>query len=170
MQSEGLERNINEYEGEPLLAIFPGVALQELWSMMRIAEQALLIVSALVAVAALVGLLAVSLAALNERRREMAILRSVGAGYRHVMGLLISESALLTALGIVFGIVLQHIVLLFLQPWLVDQFGLFIPLELPSAEEWILLASLQIAGTLVGFIPAWRGYRNSLADGLSTRL
>ncbi len=169
-QAFGLQRDINNFAGEPLLAIFPGVALQELWSMMRVAEQALRIVSVLVAVAAMVGLLAVSLAALNERRREMAILRSVGAGYRHVMGLLISESALLTALGIILGLLLQNVILLFLQPWLVDQFGLFIPFNFPRVEEWLLLAALQLAGIVVGLIPAWHGYRNSLADGLSTRL
>ena len=165
-----LQRDINEYAGEPLLAIFPGVALQELWDLMRIAEQALRIVSLLVAAAAMVGLLAVSLTALNERRREMAILRSVGASHLHVMGLLISESALLTAFGIGLGMVLQNIVLLVLQPWLVDQFGLLLPLGLPGTREWALLGGLQLAGILVGLLPAWRGYRNSLADGLSTRL
>ena len=170
LQAFQLQREINEYKTEPLLAIFPGVALQELWDLMRLAEQALRIVSVLVAAAAMVGLLAVSLAALNERRREMAILRSVGAGYRHVFGLLVSESALLTALGIVCGVVLQNLILLVLQPWLVDRFGLFLPLGFPGAREWWLLGGLMLAGIIVGLLPAWRGYRNSLADGLSTRL
>lgn len=165
-----LQREINQYTGEPLLAIFPGVALQELWDLMQVAEQALRIISLLVAAAAMAGLLAVSLAALNERRREMAILRSVGASHLHVMGLLVSESALLTAFGIVLGLVLQNAVLLVLQPWLVDQFGLLLPLGLPGAREWATLGGLQLAGILVGLLPAWRGYRNSLADGLSTRL
>ncbi len=170
MLAFGLQRRINEFTGEPLLAIFPGVALQELWDLMRLAEQALRIVSVLVAAAAMAGLLAVSLAALNERRREMAILRSVGAGYPHVMGLLISESALLTAFGIGLGIALQNVLLLLLQPWIVESFGLLLPLGLPGAGEWLLLGGLQLAGIAVGLLPAWRGYRNSLADGLSTRL
>ena len=165
-----LQRDINEYTGEPLLAIFPGVALHELWDLMRVAEQALQVVSVLVAAAAMAGLLAVSLAGLNERRREMAILRSVGASYRHVMGLLISETALLTLLGVGLGVILQYLALLILQPWMVDQFGLFLPLGFPSAREWVLIGSLLLAGLLIGLFPAWRGYRNSLADGLSTRL
>ncbi len=165
-----LQRDINQYADEPLLAIFPGVALQELWDLMRIGEQALRVVSILVAAAALAGLLAVSLAGLNERRREMAVLRSVGAGYRHVMGLLIAESALLTGLGILIGLALQAAVLLLLQTWIVERFGLYLPPGLPGAGEWRLLGALLLAGLLVGLIPAWRGYRNSLADGLSTRL
>ena len=165
-----LQRDINEFTGEPLLAIFPGVALQELWDLMRVAEQALRIVSVLVAAAAMAGLLTVSLAGLNERRREMAILRSVGAGYLHVMGLLIIESALLTAFGIGIGVMLQNLILLILQPWLVEQFGLYLPLGLPGGREWAMLGGLQLAGIAVGLLPAWRGYRNSLADGLSIRL
>lgn len=170
LQAFTLQRKINEFTGEPLLAIFPGVALQELWGLMRVAEQALRIVAVLVAAAAMAGLLAVSLAGLNERRREMAILRSVGASYQHVMGLLVFESTLLTALGIGLGVMLQNLVLLILQPWLIDQFGLYLPLGLPGTREWALLGMLQIAGVAVGLLPAWRGYRNSLADGLSTRL
>jgi putative ABC transport system permease protein len=95
-----LQRYINEYSQEPLLAIFPGIALHELWSLMSVAEQALLIISIFVVVAALTGMLAVSLAGLNERRREVAILRSVGASHWHIMGLLIAETLLLTISGI----------------------------------------------------------------------
>ena len=38
-----MQRYINDYAGEPLLAIFPGIALHELWSLMSVAEKALLI-------------------------------------------------------------------------------------------------------------------------------
>ena len=100
----------------------------------------------------------------------MAILRSVGAGYRHITGLLVIESTLLTVIGIVTGLVLQILCLALLQPWLVDNYGLFLPLALPGPGEWKMLAGLLLAGMLVGLVPAWRGYRNSLADGLSTRL
>ena len=165
-----LQRDINQYGAEPLLAIFPGVALQELWDLMRVGEQALRVVSILVAGAALAGLLSVSLAGLNERRREMAVLRSVGAGCRHVVGLLIAESALLTLLGIAMGVTMQGMTLGALQPWIVERFGLFLPIGLPGAGEWRLLGGLMAAGLLVGLVPAWRCYRNSLADGLATRL
>ncbi len=164
-----LQRDINNYAQEPLLAIFPGVALHELWDMMSIAEQALLIVSFLVAAAAMVGLLATSLAGLDERRREMAILRSVGAGYRHIMGLLIAESAILTLLGIIIGFVLLVGAIVIAQPYLVSRFGLYLPLDWPSMRELSLLSLLLLAGFLVGLVPAYQGYRNSLADGLSTR-
>jgi putative ABC transport system permease protein len=170
MAAFSLQRRINEYKGEPLLAIFPGVALFELWDLMRVGEKALLAVSVMVVAAAMVGLLAVSLAGLNERRREMAILRSVGAGYRHIITLLVIESTLLTVLGILFGLVLLILAILGMQSWLVGEFGLYLPLSWPGAGELKMIGLLLLAGIGIGFVPAYLGYRNSLADGLSTRL
>jgi putative ABC transport system permease protein len=86
------QRAINTYRAEPLMAILPGVSLQELWSLVSVAEMALMIVSVIVVIAGLMYLLSVLLAGLNERRREMAVLRSVGARPAHVFLLLCIES------------------------------------------------------------------------------
>ena len=165
-----LQRSINEYREEPLMAILPGVALQELWDLMSVAEIALLVISIFVVIAGLTGMLTVILASLNERRREMAILRSVGAKPRHIFGLLMTEAGLLALLGAVLGIVLLYTVLLFARPFMEVQFGLFVPLTLPSLRDWVLLAAIVGAGFLVGLIPALRAYRYSLADGMTIRL
>ena len=87
-----LQREINEFRGEPMLAILPGVALQELWSLMGTAEQALFVVSLFVVLTGLIGMLTAILTSLNERRREMAILRSVGARPWHIASLLVLEA------------------------------------------------------------------------------
>ena len=65
-----LQREINQYRGEPLLAILPGVALQELWSLMGTAEKALFVVSLFVVLTGLIGMLTAILTSLNERRRR----------------------------------------------------------------------------------------------------
>ncbi len=165
----GLQRAVNEYRGEPLLAILPGVALQELWDMMGVAETALLTVSVFVVISGLIGMLAVILASLNERRREMAILRSVGARPRHVFGLLAAEAGLLAALGVLLGVVLLYAGLLVARPLIEAQFGLFISMAGLSARDVMLLGLIVGAGLLVGAIPAYRAYRYSLADGMSVR-
>lgn len=165
-----LQRYINEYTNEPLLAIFPGIALHELWSLMSVAEKALLIISLFVVLASLTGMLAVSLAGLNERRREVAILRSVGASHWHIMGLLITETLLLTLAGILFGMALLYSAIGLAQPIIEANYGLFIPITLPNKRELIMVSILLATGFIVGLIPAYRAYRNSLADGMSTRL
>ncbi|CAD5379648.1 ABC transporter permease [Pseudomonas sp. OF001] len=165
-----VQRALNEYRGEPLLAILPGVALQELWSMMGTAEQALLAVSACVVLVGLVGMLTALLASLNERRREMAILRSVGARPWQIAALLLAEALVLTLAGLLLGLALLYLAIALGQDFLQARHGLFLPLAAPSPREWLLLAASLAAALLLGLLPAWRAYRQSLVDGLSIRL
>lgn len=165
-----VQRYINDYEAEPLLAIIPGVALQQLWDMMGVAEQALLAVSAFVVLVGLAGMVTVILTSLNERRREMAILRSVGARPWHITVLIMGEAVLLTLVGTLLGIALLYALLLVGQPLIESRFGLFIPISWPSAYEFYLLAAVQLVGLLVSTLPAWRAYRYSVADGMTIRV
>ncbi|HDZ57948.1 MAG TPA: ABC transporter permease [Pseudomonas xinjiangensis] len=164
-----VQRDINQYAGEPLLAILPGVALQELWSLLGVAERALFIVSGFVVLTGLVGMLTAILSSLNERRREMAILRSVGAKPRHIFGLLLLEAASLALAGILLGLGLMYAGLWLAQPLILSQYGLFVPITPPGLYEWSLLGAILLASILMGSVPAWRAYRQSLADGLSIR-
>lgn len=164
-----MQRYINDYAAEPLLAIFPGIALHELWSLMSVSEQALLIISLFVVVAALTGMLAVSLAGLNERRREVAILRSVGASHWHIMGLLITETVLLTMIGIIIGLIMLYSSIWVAQPLIEKNYGLFIPITAPNVRELGMISVLLAASFLVGLVPAYFAYKNSLADGMSVR-
>ncbi len=165
-----VQRAINTYRAEPLLAILPGVALQELWNLVSVAEKALLIVSICVVVAGLVNLISVLLAGLNERRREMAVLRSAGARPAHVFQLLCIESTVLTVLGIMAGLMLHYLLIGFGSLYMQEKFGLTIALSLPGRTELLILLSIAVAGLLAGTLPAAQAYRKSLADGLSQRL
>jgi len=165
----GLQRIINEYPEEPLLAILPGVALQELWDIMSVAEKALFVISVCVVLTGLIGMMTAILTSLNERRREMAILRSVGARPRHILLLLVGEAVLLALIGVLLGIVLLYAVLWIAQPEIESRFGLFIPISGLSGYETTLLLCVLGAALLMGLVPAVRAYLNSLADGLSIR-
>jgi putative ABC transport system permease protein len=165
-----VQRYVNEYPEEPLSAILPGVALSQLWNLIGIAENALLIVSAFVVVVGLFGMLTALLTSLNERRREMAILRSVGARPGHVFALVMGEAGFLTLLGVVLGLALLYLLLALGQPVIESRFGIFVAIGGLSTHEWVLLGAVVIAGFLVGSIPSYRAYRLSLADGLSVRV
>ncbi|MEK1974615.1 ABC transporter permease [Vibrio parahaemolyticus] len=170
IQTFALQRQINNYPKEPLSAIMPGVALHELWGMMSVAEQALMAVSGFVVIAGLLGMLSSLLTSLQERRREMAILRAMGARPRHVFSLLISEASLLTAAGIVTGVLGLYAILALLQPLIQQHYGINLTLSTLSAYEWMLLNFVQCAGIVIGFIPAFRAYRQSLSDGMTIRI
>ncbi|MDP3537587.1 MAG: ABC transporter permease [Azonexus sp.] len=165
-----LQRKIADYRTEPLLAVLPGVALDQLWQTVGVVEKALLGISWLVFAVGLAGLAAVMLASLNERRRELAVLRSVGAGPRHILFLLVLESLLVTLLGVLLSLAVVTCAAWLGGPWLAAQFGLStLPLAV-SLGELRLLAGIFAAALLVSLWPAWRAYRLSLADGLIPRL
>ncbi|MDJ0624071.1 MAG: ABC transporter permease [Desulfocapsaceae bacterium] len=164
-----VQRAINEYREEPLTAILPGVALQQLWQLIGIAENALMAVSAFVVVVGLFGMLTTLMTSLNERRREMAILRSVGARPAHVFSLIIGEAVLVTASGIAFGIILLYGLLLMAQPLLISHFGLHINISFFSSYELLLIGIILIAGVVAGLVPGWKIYRYSLNDGMTIK-
>ena len=164
-----LQRYVNQYRSEPLSAILPGATLYELWGLVGTAETALMVVSFMVVVTAILGMITMILATLNERRREIAILRSVGAGPRTVIGLLVLEAGILTLAGVIVGVVLTYVLLFALRPVIDTTYGLYLEIAAPSSPELMALAAIAIGGVVAGLLPALRAYQHSLADGMTVR-
>jgi putative ABC transport system permease protein len=165
-----LQRSINNFESEPLMAIIPGVALSELWSTVSYAESGLRVVTFFVIAVGLVGMLISLYTALESRRREMAILRAVGAGTGTLAVLMLSEALVLCVLGACLGLGLAYGTLFAIRPFVDAELGILLPVTFLSGEEWAYLAAFVVLGALLGLVPAWRAIRNSLADGLTVRL
>jgi putative ABC transport system permease protein len=155
------QRMINQYKQEPLLAILPGVALSELWQMMSVLENTLLLVSALVFIAACLGVSAMLLASIRERSREIHLLRVIGAP-PYILFLLIElEALLITLLSCFLAIALLALCLFFLQDYLISHFGLPIQLNLLTENSLYLMAALIITSIFVAIIPALSSYRKA---------
>jgi putative ABC transport system permease protein len=165
-----LQREINEYKTEPLLATIPGVALAELWQGLGYFENALMGISWMVLVSGMVSMLIALLSTLNERRREMAILRALGASLNHISALLLIESFLLTLLGVFCGVGLHLLLFNGLAGILETEFGIYVTQSDFVLREYLILFSAVVLGFLVGLIPAYRSMKLSLKDGLSVRL
>ena len=165
-----VQREINNYAGEALLAVLPGVALNELWSIVGVVENTLLLVAGMIVVIGLSGMIVAVWAGLNERRRELAILRSVGASPVDVIVLLALEGLLLTALGVTLGYALLTVLSLAAAPWMQARFGVVLPAWPGGRDELALVGMVFAAGLLAALLPALRACRLSLADGLTPRL
>jgi putative ABC transport system permease protein len=165
-----LQREVNTYRQEALMGVLPGVALDELWQLVAVAERYAQLVSMLVVAVGLTGLVAVILAGLNERRRELAILRSVGARPRDVFALLAFEGVAVATIGAAIGAVLVAVLVALLAPWLQAHYGLSLRGGLPAPAEWQLAGGIIAVGALASLLPGWRAYRLSLADGMTPRL
>jgi putative ABC transport system permease protein len=170
LQIFGLQRWINDYGEEPLMAVLPGVALQELWQIVGVAETALIGVSAMVVVTALIGMMAMIFASLNERRREMAIWRAMGARPATILGLLVLEAMLMAAVGAILGLGLLYLGLVIGQPLVDAAFGIWLEITPPTLRELWGLAIVITAAALASLLPAIRAYRLSLADGMMIRI
>lgn len=165
----GIQRSINEYKGEALSAIIPALALQELWEFFSVAEVALGIVASFVVLVGLLGMLSIILMSLNERRREMAILRSVGARPIHIFGLIVGEAAFVSALGIILGVILLYVVMFLLQAPLASFYGFYLEIHWLNTYDLLLLALIEGSAILIGFIPGYLIYRHSLRDGMNIK-
>tara|TARA_B110000208_G_scaffold191153_1_gene257110 strand:+ start:23928 stop:25187 length:1260 start_codon:yes stop_codon:yes gene_type:complete len=165
-----VQRELNNYDEEPLIGVMPGVALEQLWQVVNVADKTLKAVSALVVVVGLSGLIAVVLAGLNERRRELAILRSVGAKPRDVFLLLSSEGLFITLSGILFGLVLLTTLAVFLAPIVQTHYGMALNATTVSLDELKLLTMVLGVGLLASVVPGYRAYKLSLVDGLTPKI
>ena len=165
-----LQREINDYEDEPMMAVIPGLALNEMWQGIGYAETGLRLVTIFVVLVGLLGMLVSLYTSLNERRREMAILRAVGAGPGRIVALLVLESVCLAAAGALAGLALVYVLLSAGQPIVEAQAGLFIPIRPPGPIELLFLGAVVAAGFLMGFVPALKAYRTALHDGLAVRV
>ena len=165
-----LQRKINEYQEEPLLAILPGVTLARLWQSLGQFEQVLMIISVLVLFTGLIGLLTTLLTTLNERRREMAVLRAVGAHAYHVIVLFMLESVFVVVGSSMLGIALLYSSLYVLQPIIAEIYGIYLNITLLDGQQVLILGAALLLSVLLSLIPGWIAYKRSLQDGLMVKM
>lgn len=164
-----VQRLINSESREPLSAIIPAVALVELWEFFSMAQNALDIVAGFVVVVGLLGMLSIVLMSLSERRREMAILRSVGASAKDIFLLIVGEAAFVAFMGIILGVIFLYLLMATLQVPLALEFGFYLSLSMLSLENIILLLVIELGAVVISFIPAYQIYYYSLSDGMSIK-
>ena len=164
------QRWINEYPEEALTAILPGVALQELWRIVGVVENILLGISFVVILTTLMGMAAIVLSSLNERRREMAIWRAMGASPKIVIGLLMLEALIISCVSIFLSTFLLFILLYFLQPWIDTTYGILVTVEMFFLSDIYIFILFIFAAMFVSLIPALRAYWFSINDGMTVKI
>ena len=165
-----LQRWVNEYSEEPLSAILPGVALQELWRVVGVVENVLIGISIVVIFTTLIGMTAIIFSSLNERRREMAIWRAMGATPTVILGLLMLEAFIVSFLSSVISTIFLFLLLIILQPWIDQTYGILISIEMFSVEELSVFVYFILAALLISLLPALRAYWLSINDGMTIKI
>ncbi|WP_158768387.1 ABC transporter permease [Paraglaciecola sp. L1A13] len=162
-----LQRDLNNYQDDRLMAILPGVALAELWQMMASVENVLRVISILVLISSLFGLSTMLLASMNERKGEIAVLRTLGAGPIVIFALVLLEALILVLLSIVSSITLVSLTLALFTDGLASHYGLFLSANLLSWKTLKITVIITIASVITSAIPAFEAYKNALQSSLS---
>jgi putative ABC transport system permease protein len=103
---------------------------------------------------------------LHGRRREIAVLRALGARPRDVFAVILLEALLLCLLGGLLGLLLGHGAIVVLAPRALAEYGVRVEAD-PGLLDLQRLGGLLALGAVAGFLPAWRGLRTPVAQNLS---
>lgn len=156
------QRKINTDKLEPLSAILPGVALANLWQAMSMFDNSLQLISAIILVSSLIGLSAILLSSIRERREEISLLRIIGASPSFIFCLIQLEALLITLLSIVLALLALNITLPFLKAVILNNYGVEIEtIMLPKIEMVIGLFIFTFIAATPPAIKAFIGAKNT---------
>ena len=161
-----IQREINEYNFEALQAIIPGIVLTKLWQIVSVTENIMLSISAMVIVSALIGLIAILYSTLNNRRKEMALLRIVGASPKTILSLLLIEALIISFSSIIISILFTQVLNILLFPILDQKFGIYFENNFLLLKDFYFFLIVLLTSMIVSIFPALQAYKNSINDGI----
>jgi putative ABC transport system permease protein len=165
----GLQRELNQYTDDRLMAVLPGVAMAELWSLMSTVENLLRAIAILVLISSLFGLATMLLASMNERQGEIAVMRVLGAGPLTILVLILCEALILILASLTLGVACLKLILIALDDWLASEFGLFLSHDILSPDVMMLGALVILATILVSLFPGLEAYKSALHAQLTNK-
>ena len=169
-QTFQVQRQINEFPNEPMSAILPGSTLAEFWRTISTIEQILFVISGFVLLVGLLGMLTTILSTLNERRREVAVLRAIGARASHVVALIVLETLLVVAAGCVAGVGMLYGLMAIARPIVARRTGVDLALSWLDTTQLGIMAGVIGGSVLVALVPGLIAYRRSIQDGLALKV
>lgn len=160
-----LPRQINSQS--ELQAASPAYETARLFRIVGVGVEALRAFAVVLILAAGLSVFIALYSALEERRYDLAVMRTLGASPGRLFGLLLAEGLVLAAVGAAAGIALGHLFTAALGAWLVAQQQYPVTgLEFRIEELWLAAAALGV-GLAAALIPAWRAYRSDVAKTLA---
>ena len=163
------QRDVLNYKEEAISSVMPGITLSRLWALTGNVDKAFKIITFFIIIIALLGMIAMTIAGLNGRRREMAILRSVGASPTNIVSLLLVESIIISLISCAIGYILMIIIFSIGKDYLQNNYGIFINSFSIKNYDLQMIISIICAALIATIVPAIQIYKNTLRDGLNVR-
>ena len=164
-----LQKKINEFRGEPLQAILPGVTLTELWTLLGHVENILWVMAALLLFSSLLAMVTILLASMQERQRELVIVRVLGGGFYTITALLLFEILIVVLISSLLALLGTQLLISISQYLWMDYLGFPVLGSVFNKDGLLLIAIFGLAALVVTLIPAVLASRRSLSTGLVLR-
>ena len=163
------QRDIINYKEEAISSVMPGITLSRLWMLTGNVDKAFKIITFFIIIIALLGMIAMTIAGLSSRRREMAILRSVGASPTNIVSLLLVESIIISVVSCIVGYILMVVIFSLGKDYLQNNYGIFIDSFSIKNYDLQIVITIVFAALIATIVPAIQIYKNTLRDGLSVK-
>ena len=162
-----LDQMINRQGTRATLAWPIGRSMADLFGKLGWANRVLELVAYLVVLVAAGTILASLYNTMNERRREFAILRALGARRGTVFSAIVLEATTITALGTLVGFLVYAAILGTAYIIVRAQTGVVLQVFKPDVALWLTPVGMLLLGALAGLVPAFKAYRTDVADNLA---
>ena len=167
MAGKTLDKTYNK-DGNRLTLAWPiGTIMAQLLDRIGWIEQVLALVAVLVAVIAAASILASIYNSMNERRREIAILRALGARRHTVFGAVVLEATAIAAWGALGGFAVYAVILHGTSTVLRAETGVVLDPWAPHAVMAWAPVAMTLLGSLAGLVPAVKAYQTDVAEHLT---
>ena len=160
--------NDNKFEGINAQAILPVFEIKQLFDIIGNINSILLVIAYLVIFTAAISILVSIYNSMNERRRDIAIMRSLGAGRLKIMKIILLEGLIISFTGGILGIIAGHTVVFAMKSRISKLAGIEITGLVYSKGEIYLLAGTVLLGAFASLIPAVKAYRSDAAKNLNS--
>jgi putative ABC transport system permease protein len=130
-------------------------------------KNALLAITLITCVVAAVGILVAIYNSMNDRRRDIAVMRALGARRSTVTMIIVLESMLVAIIGAVLGWILAHAAIAAYSGQIEDQTGVQVGFFSTSSNEIWILPLVLILALIAALLPAWSAYRTDVGSNLS---
>ena len=166
-QSRAIEFSSRLKKGFQAQAVNPIMPMQRLMTnLVGNVRQLLLYLTGVIIVISGIGIFVSIYNSMSDRRREIAIMRALGADRIKVFSIILLESIVLCLAGGLFGIILGHGFVIVAAPIIEARSGLAIDPFLFDSRELILLPVVIGLAILIGFLPGVTAYRTDVAENL----
>ena len=163
------QRDVINYKEEAISSVMPGITLSRLWMLTGNVDKAFKIITFFIIIIALLGMIAMTIAGLSSRRREMAILRSVGASPVNIVSLLLVESIIISIISCILGYILMVVIFSLGKDYLQNNYGIFIDSFSIKNYDLQIVITIVFAALIATIVPAIQIYKNTVRDGLSVK-